>query len=70
MSTLWGATAGARPTGDEPEDLPLAELDLAGVQRRVAKKAPFYDVAFSYVVAFDLEAIARKAGLRDRKSVV
>lgn len=53
--------------GDEPEDLPLAELDLdgvAGISKGKGKKEEFYDVAFSYVVAFDLEAIARKAGLR------
>lgn len=46
----------------EPEDLPVEQLSLAnaGVEKK-GKKPAFYDVAFNYVAAFDLEAIARRA---------
>ncbi|KAL8293159.1 hypothetical protein RQP46_000853 [Phenoliferia psychrophenolica] len=65
FSKRWCEASGGQVGASEPEDLPLAELNLDGVLgKKSAKKAAFYDVAFSYVVAFDLEAIARKAGLR------
>ena len=59
----------------EPEDLPVDELSLAaGGSKKTAgkdskkkvksKKPAFYDVAFNYVAGFDLDAIARKAGLQ------
>lgn len=34
-------------------------------EKRKGKKPPFYDVAFNYVTAFDLDAIAVQAGLMD-----
>ena len=65
FTKCWGEATGGRVDRD-PENLSLAELNLDGSRgtKAAAKKQPFYDVAFSYVVAFDMEAIARKAGLR------
>ncbi|GAA6024403.1 hypothetical protein JCM11491_003540 [Sporobolomyces phaffii] len=53
--------------GDDADELPVEGLSLAESSAAAATKtrAPaFYDVAYNYVVAFDLEAIAKKAGLR------
>ncbi|KAK4704893.1 signal recognition particle subunit SRP68, partial [Phenoliferia sp. Uapishka_3] len=66
FSKRWCEVSGANVNAAEPEDLSLAELNLDGLVNTVrkTKKPEFYDVAYSYVVAFDMEALARKAGLR------
>ncbi|GAA5899553.1 hypothetical protein JCM5296_006943 [Sporobolomyces johnsonii] len=46
------------------EDLSLSDSNAKGKGKGRAKKPAFYDVAYNYVVAFEVEAIARKAGLR------
>ena len=49
------------------EDLSIDSLNLDGSTSTIAKKEkklPFYDIAFSSIVAFDIEAIARLSGLR------
>ncbi|GAA5961477.1 hypothetical protein JCM3765_003596 [Sporobolomyces pararoseus] len=61
------ATGGKVEGGDDVDDLPVEDLSLAekGKGKEKANKQPaFYDVAYNYVVAFDMEAIAKKAGLR------
>ncbi|KDE09580.1 hypothetical protein MVLG_00475 [Microbotryum lychnidis-dioicae p1A1 Lamole] len=58
----------------EPEDLPVGAMSLeassgtaskALKKRKISrkKKVPFYDIAFSYVTAYDMDEIARRAGL-------
>lgn len=61
------ATGGKVEGGDEVDELPVEDLSLSekGKEKEKANKQPaFYDVAYNYVVAFDMEAIAKKAGLR------
>ncbi|KAK4056954.1 signal recognition particle subunit srp68 [Microbotryomycetes sp. JL221] len=68
----YNATGGKVGKDVEPEDLPVDDLGLddARVQRddnknNKTKKTPaFYDVAFNYIAAFDMEAIARRAGMK------
>ncbi|SCV71437.1 BQ2448_3025 [Microbotryum intermedium] len=58
----------------DPEDLPVAAMSLEASsggaskmskKRKIPKKkkTPFYDVAFNYVTAYDMDEIARRAGL-------
>lgn len=62
----------------EPDDLPVEALSLAAggkkgmdqnknknKSQKKTKKPAFYDVAFNYVAGFDMDAIARRAGLQD-----
>lgn len=65
-SKEWYAATGGNVGEDvEPEDLPIADLSLVGgAKEKKSKKPDFYDIAFNYVAAFDLEGIAKKAGLR------
>lgn len=51
------ATGGRVGLDDDLEDLTLADAD----GKKGARKIPFYDVAFNYVAAFDLDAIGRRA---------
>lgn len=69
ISKEWYASTGGKVGEDlEPEDLPVEDLSLRasapGKGKSKSKKPAFYDVAFNYVAGFDMEAIARKAGLR------
>jgi len=76
LAREWFDAAGGRVSGaegeeDEDEELDLAELSLADgekaqqqqQQQAAPPKVPFYDVAFNYVTAFDMDAIAARAGL-------
>lgn len=69
-SKEWYAATGGKVGDLEPEDLPVEDLTLrpsaggASSSASNRKKPAFYDVAFNYVAGFDMEAIARKAGLR------
>ncbi|KAI5474494.1 signal recognition particle subunit SRP68, partial [Pseudohyphozyma bogoriensis] len=56
----WYAATGGK-VDVEPEDLEVEGMDLEGGKK--VKKEAFYDIAYSYVAAFDIDAIARKAGL-------
>jgi len=58
------ATGGKVEGGDEVDELPVQELSLSEAKSKSSKQPAFYDVAYNYVVAFDMEAIAKKAGLR------
>lgn len=61
IAKAWfNATGGVVP--ELGEDLGVGELTLDDEKKTT--KMPFYDVAFNYVGGIDLEAIARKAGLR------
>lgn len=67
ISRDWFAATGGQVGADE-EGLDIARLSLAeGRPRAVTsekkKKVPFFDVAYNYVTAFDMEALAVKAGL-------
>lgn len=60
ISKEWYAFSGGRVGDlDAMEDLNLEETTAPK-----SKKPDFYDVAFNYVAGFDMEAIARRAGLR------
>ncbi|GAA5897687.1 uncharacterized protein JCM6883_006784 [Sporobolomyces salmoneus] len=52
--------------GDEVDELPVEDLSLSENKgkEKATKQPAFYDVAYNYVVAFDMDAIAKKAGLR------
>jgi len=73
-SKEWYAATGGKVGDLEPEDLPVEDLTLrpsaaaggasTSASKSKSKKPAFYDVAFNYVAGFDMEAIARKAGLR------
>ncbi|GAA5824905.1 hypothetical protein JCM5353_002925 [Sporobolomyces roseus] len=58
------ATGGNVEEGEEADNLTVDELSLTEKGKGKSKKPAFYDVAYNYVVAFDMEAIAKKAGLR------
>jgi len=58
------ATGGNVEEGEEADNLTVDELTLTEKGKGKSKKPAFYDVAYNYVVAFDMEAIAKKAGLR------
>ncbi|BGP02174.1 signal recognition particle subunit SRP68 [Rhodotorula toruloides] len=70
ISKEWFEATGGKvgENADEEDDVAagVRDLSLAGSakdkQKRKAK-VPFYDVAFNYVTAFDLDAMAVKAGL-------
>lgn len=67
ISREWFAATGGQVGADE-EGLDIARLSLAeGRPRAVTsekkKKVPFFDVAYNYVTAFDMDALAVKAGL-------
>lgn len=66
----WFEATGGKvgETEDEEDDVAagVRDLSLAGGakdQQKKKAKVPFYDVAFNYVTAFDLDAMAVKAGL-------
>lgn len=68
ISREWFAATGGRVGADEEEGLDIARLSLAdgGHPRATSekkKKVPFFDVAYNYVTAFDMDALAVKAGL-------
>ncbi|GAA5842003.1 hypothetical protein JCM9279_002753 [Rhodotorula babjevae] len=73
LAREWFDAAGGRVPGaegadgdDEDDELDLGELSLAEgdkAQQQQRPKVPFYDVAFNYVTAFDMDAIAARAGL-------
>ena len=65
-SREWSLQRAAQIEQNDVEDLPIDELNLDGTTTttKKEKKLPFYDIAFSSIVAFDIEAIARMAGLR------
>ncbi|TKA52104.1 hypothetical protein B0A53_04764 [Rhodotorula sp. CCFEE 5036] len=70
ISREWFAATGGRVGADEEEGLDIARLSLAdgGRPRAVTsaekkRKVPFFDVAYNYVTAFDMDALAVKAGL-------
>ena len=67
ISREWFAATGGQVGADE-EGLDIARLSLAEGRPRAAtsemkKKVPFFDVAYNYVTAFDMDALAVKAGL-------
>ncbi|KAM0790647.1 hypothetical protein ACM66B_004507 [Microbotryomycetes sp. NB124-2] len=68
LSRGWFSATGGRVGNNlEPEDLAVDELEIApgpSTKPKTKKKPAFYDVAFNYVAAFDMEAIARRAGLK------
>ncbi|GAA5981072.1 hypothetical protein JCM11641_001445 [Rhodosporidiobolus odoratus] len=69
LSRRWfAATGGAVENADLPsmEDLSISPSVAASdpAKGKQKKGPPFYDVAYNYVTAFDLDAIAVKAGLR------
>lgn len=62
----YDATGGKVEEDDEVDELPVEDLSLSEQSKGKGKaQPPFYDVAYNYVVAFDMEAIAKKAGLRN-----
>lgn len=67
ISSEWFAATGGHVGADEESldmaRLSLADGSLAGEDQR-KKKVPFFDVAYNYVTAFDMDALAIKAGLR------
>ncbi|CEQ40675.1 SPOSA6832_02336 [Sporobolomyces salmonicolor] len=66
ISREWfEATGGKLDVADDlaVEDLSLSDSKARDQGKSRSKKPAFYDVAYNYVVAFDMEAIARKAGL-------
>ncbi|GAA5953866.1 hypothetical protein JCM21900_005495 [Sporobolomyces salmonicolor] len=66
ISREWfDATGGKLDVADDlaVEDLSLSDSKAHDQGKSRSKKPAFYDVAYNYVVAFDMEAIARKAGL-------
>jgi signal recognition particle subunit SRP68 len=76
ISKRWfeftGGKVGADAENDAmDEDLPaVAGLSLdptsaASKEKSKSKKPPFYDIAFNYVTAFDLDSIAVQAGLAE-----
>ncbi|GAA5889247.1 hypothetical protein JCM6882_000686 [Rhodosporidiobolus microsporus] len=71
ISKKWYEATGGEPLdGGEEDDLRgVQDLSLSGAgvaAKEGKKKGPaFYDVAFNYVVGFDFDAIAAKAGLRE-----
>lgn len=65
----WFEATGGNVEGDDADELPVQDLSLSdssekGKGKASTKQPAFYDVAYNYVVAFDMEAIAKKAGLR------
>ncbi|KAM0753415.1 hypothetical protein T439DRAFT_322324 [Meredithblackwellia eburnea MCA 4105] len=64
ISRAWfEATGGVLE--NEADLPPISSLSLEDVQKREKERRPkFYDIAYSYVVAFDMDKIARKAGLK------
>ncbi|GAA6013571.1 hypothetical protein JCM10207_004778 [Rhodosporidiobolus poonsookiae] len=66
LSRAWLDANGGRVGADALEE-GMEGLELEGPKKEKVKgrKPAFYDVAFSYVTAFDMDAIARKAGLRE-----
>lgn len=58
LALEWHAAAGGNP--DVAEELGGLSLEEEGLRTRAGGVA-FYDVAFNYVAAFDVEAIARRA---------
>jgi signal recognition particle subunit SRP68 len=69
-SKEWYAATGGQVGDVEPEDLAVEELSLrpGGSAGKKSKKPAFYDIAFNYVTAFDMEAVAQRAGLRGEVS--
>lgn len=67
VSQEWFAATGGKVEGRQ-DDLDLSKLSLSADVSRTSKttipKMPFFDVAYNYVTAFDMDAIAEKAGLR------
>ncbi|GAA5823759.1 hypothetical protein JCM11251_003282 [Rhodosporidiobolus azoricus] len=66
ISKRWFESSGGEPM--EEDDLSgVRDLSLSDKAKgKEKKKGPaFYDVAFNYVVGFDFDAIAEKAGLRE-----
>ncbi|POY72351.1 hypothetical protein BMF94_4653 [Rhodotorula taiwanensis] len=67
VSQEWFAATGGKVEGRQ-DDLDLSKLSLSADVSRTSKttipKVPFFDVAYNYVTAFDMDAIAEKAGLR------
>ncbi|KAK4052428.1 signal recognition particle subunit srp68 [Microbotryomycetes sp. JL201] len=67
LSKAWfGVTGGLVGDNLEPEDLAVDELEIGSEpsKEKAKKKPAFYDVAFNYIAAFDMDAIARRAGLK------
>ncbi|GAA6063103.1 hypothetical protein JCM10212_003301 [Sporobolomyces blumeae] len=69
VSKEWFEATGGEPNdvGDDAADrlrVDALSLDPSSSSSSKSKKPAFYDVAYNYVVAFDMEAIAKKAGLR------
>lgn len=70
ISQDWFAETGGR-VGTSEEQLDFSRLSLSGdaappaaTSASAKQKVPFFDVAYNYVTAFDMDAIAEKAGLR------
>ncbi|TNY23241.1 hypothetical protein DMC30DRAFT_414283 [Rhodotorula diobovata] len=67
LAREWFDAAGGRVPGSE--ELGLEGLSLDGAEeeeeeeKAKAPRVPFYDVAFNYATAFDMEGIAARAGL-------
>ncbi|GAA5926239.1 uncharacterized protein JCM15063_000223 [Sporobolomyces koalae] len=61
----WFDATGGKVEAGQQDAIPLAELSLSDKKSSQTSQQPkFYDIAYSYVVAFDMDAIAQKAGLR------
>ncbi|BGO93770.1 hypothetical protein NBRC10512_004559 [Rhodotorula toruloides] len=68
ISKEWFEATGGKvgENADEEDDVAAGVRDLSladGKKEKKKAKVPFYDVAFNYVTAFDLDAMAIKAGL-------
>lgn len=71
ISKEWSEATGGKvgEGADEEDDVAAGVRDLSlaegakDKQKKRKAKVPFYDVAFNYITAFDLDAIAVKAGL-------
>ncbi|GAA6005102.1 uncharacterized protein JCM10292_005567 [Rhodotorula paludigena] len=71
VGDAWFDTTGGEPAASSSVDvgaLSLDEPEQGQEEKKKERKVPFYDVAYNYVAAFDLDAIAARAGLASSDS--
>ncbi|GAA5873588.1 hypothetical protein JCM8547_005624 [Rhodosporidiobolus lusitaniae] len=64
ISKAWFDATGGNVGDGMPEVADLSLADAGKEGKKKGKKPAFYDVAYNYVTAFDMEALAVQAGLR------